>query len=137
VGARSAGGGPFHGDQAGSMDADADPRRRMAGRGSGAEVEDPSMETERGLGMTRASRTPSMESVDVDADPGRKIAGMQIQGGRTCRGRGRAGDRGVRYGDGAGAGAGIARTGAGAGRGANHGSGAMVKLVVDVYFALL
>jgi hypothetical protein len=31
VGARSAGGGPFHGDRAGSVDADADPRWRMAG----------------------------------------------------------------------------------------------------------
>jgi hypothetical protein len=50
------------------------------------------METKRGLGMTRASRTPSMESVDADADPGQKMAGIRIRGGRACRGRGGADD---------------------------------------------
>jgi hypothetical protein len=93
------------------------------GRGSGAEVEDPSMETERGLGMTRASQTPSMESVDVDADPGRNMAGTRIRGERPCRGR--EGPRRALRGRG-----GHREDGCGCGSGAT-------KPVVDAYFALL
>jgi hypothetical protein len=62
------------------------------------------MGTERGSGMTRASRTPSMESVDADADPRRKMAGTRIRGGRACRGRGGADDGTAPLRDGVGAG---------------------------------
>jgi hypothetical protein len=90
------GGGPFHGDRAGSVDADADPGHRMAGtRIWGQSWRTLPWRPSGEHGRGRGSRAED----GWDADPGWRMAGTRVRGGgggplHGERGRGsRAGSR--------------------------------------------